>query len=286
VWLTLAAPRLPRTTWRSRTCWRLASLLGHAATLAVIVGATLPAPVPPGMAKMLQTKAPSPSPVRVVFMDQLATAEKMRGGGGGGNRRPEPPARAEARGSSPVTLLASPHQTGVTPDRPPLAVDPGATVFLDALPLASGTRIQPGLPEGTGPDGSQGQGSGGGVGTGVGRGIGDGDGAGLGPGSGGGTGGGVYTPGGGVTAPVLLTQVRPAYTPEALRQHLQGTVVVMLVVRRDGTTSDAEIVRSLDPSGLDVEAVRALRQWRFAPGRLNGAPVDVRVSIVVDFRIF
>jgi TonB family protein len=132
---------------------------------------------------------------------------------------------------------------------------------------------------------SQGPGSGGGVGEGVGTGIGSGRGPGLGPGSGGGTGGGVYRPGGGVIPPTLLLQVKPTYTAEALRARIQGSVLLEVVVQTDGTPRDIHVIRSLDRKGLDREAVLAVEKWRFGPGRLNGVPVDVLVSIVLDFSI-
>jgi len=39
----------------------------------------------------------------------------------------------------------------------------------------------------------------------------------------------------------------------------------------------------LDRGGLDEKAMAAVAQWRFEPGRLAGAPVDVLVTIMVDF---
>ena len=123
------------------------------------------------------------------------------------------------------------------------------------------------------------------MGEGVGSGIGPGRGPGLGPGSGGGIGGGVYRPGGSVTPPRVLTEVKPTYTTEALFQKIQGTVVLELVVQANGLPCNVRIVRSLDPGGLDEQAVSAARQWRFEPGRLAGKPVDVLVTVMLDFWI-
>ena len=157
---------------------------------------------------------------------------------------------------------------------------------MDAKPLASGQAEQVGLPTGGVSYGSStGPGSGGGVGDGVGTGIGSGRGPGIGPGSGGGTGGGIYRPGGAVTAPRVLKEVKPTYTENALFHHTQGTVVMELVVRSDGFPSDIRIVRSLDPGGLDEQAIAAAGQWRFEPGRLSGMPVDVLVTVMIDFWI-
>ena len=36
---------------------------------------------------------------------------------------------------------------------------------------------------------------------------------------------------------------------------------------------------------LDEQAITAVRQWRFEPGRLAGTPVDVMVTVVMDFSI-
>jgi periplasmic protein TonB len=115
--------------------------------------------------------------------------------------------------------------------------------------------------------------------------MGSGDGPGLGPGSGGSTGGGVYRPGGAVSTPRLIKEVRPKYTTEAFLKKIEGTVVLEAVVTGDGCASQIRVVKSLDRGGLDEEAVLAVAQWRFEPGRLDGAPVDVLVTILLDFWI-
>ena len=205
------------------------------------------------------------------------------GGGGGGNRQAGPIRHAQAIGSDNVTLrVTKPTSTSGRvadlPSPPPL--------LLDAKPLASGAFEQMGLSTGGVSSGtSTGPGSGGGVGEGVGTGIGPGRGPGIGPGSGGGIGGGVYRPGGAVTSPRVITEVKPKYTSEALLQKIQGTVVLQLVVKHDGRPSEIRVIRSLDPEGLDQQAMTAASQWRFEPGRLAGQPVDVLVTIMLDFWI-
>lgn len=83
----------------------------------------------------------------------------------------------------------------------------------------------------------------------------------------------------------MIIQAKPTYTNEALFQKTQGTVVLELVVTRDGRPSQIRVVRSLDPDGLDQQAIAAAAQWRFEPGRLAGRPVDVLVNIALDFWI-
>ena len=211
------------------------------------------------------------------------------GGGGGGNRSQEPIRRAEGIGRDPITLRTrrtTPAASAAISSHEPDPVITVPSIVLDALPLASSSVEQLGLPSADVHVGaSMGPGSGGGVGSGTGLGIGAGEGPGLGRGSGGGTGGGVYRAGGAVSAPRVLVQVNPKYTNSAVVRHIQGTVEMELVVRRDGRPSQIRIVRSLDPGGLDDEAVAAVTQWRFDPGRLAGVPVDVFVVVLLDFWI-
>ena len=213
------------------------------------------------------------------------------GGGGGGNRRPGPIRRAQGVGTDTITLRvrkdpppAAPVTTAAAPDIEDVPALPA--VVLEATPLASGLFDQIGLPTGGDVSGtSTGPGSGGGVGTGRGTGIGSGQGPGLGPGSGGGTGGGKYRAGGAVSAPRLIKEVKPRYTSEALLRSLQGMVVLEVIVTSDGWASQIRVVRSLDAGGLDEEAVKAVAQWRFEPGRLGATPVDVLTMIEVVFSI-
>jgi TonB family protein len=83
----------------------------------------------------------------------------------------------------------------------------------------------------------------------------------------------------------VIVEVKPKYTKEALLRRIQGTVVLELVVTRDGRPSQIRVVRSLDPGGLDDEAAAAAAQWRFDPGRVAGMPVDVLVTLMLDFSI-
>jgi protein TonB len=96
----------------------------------------------------------------------------------------------------------------------------------------------------------------------------------------------VFTIGNGVTAPVVIRQVNPQYTPQALTSRITGSVLLRCVVRENGTVSDVQIVRSLDRvAGLDTQAIEAVKQWSFRPGTRNGKPVAVRVSVDMNFTL-
>jgi TonB family protein len=284
----IAPPRLPDHGTRGRLV-SVATAAGlHAAAAALVV--TLSGHVHPqraGEAVVPRTNdAISVDLGALLFVpSQPAPTLPAAGGGGGGNQQAGPIRRASGIGDDAITLRTR-KPSALADVAAVLPPDALPAVVLDAKPLASGTFDQLGLPVGGVSYGtSTGPGSGGGVGTGIGTGIGPGRGPGIGPGEGGGIGGGVYRPGGAVTAPRVLTQVQPAYTADALQRHVQGTVELEIVVRRDGCASDLRVVRSLDPGGLDEQAIRAVSQWRFEPGRLAGAPVDVVSRVVIDFTI-
>jgi protein TonB len=209
------------------------------------------------------------------------------GGGGGGNRMKEPPRQAEAPGKDKITVPVQ-KKAPVLEQQVAKNEPTPEQLNIPAKPLASAQDALVGqieAPPGP-PTLSQGSGSGGGAGTGTGGGIGPGTGSGLGPGSGGGTGGGVYRPGNGVNLPRVLREVRPNYTSDAMRAKVQGVVVLECVVRPDGSVGDVQVIRSLDSTfGLDQEAIKAAKQWRFAPGTRMGEPVPVLISIELTFTL-
>lgn len=208
------------------------------------------------------------------------------GGGGGGNKSPEPPRKVELPGPDPVTVpVAKPADVQPKPKDEP---NPEQALTIPAKTLASAEQTLPGVLESL--PGltltAQGPGAGGGGGTGEGTGIGPGRGSGLGPGEGGGAGGGPYRPGSGITLPRPVREVKPQYTAEAMRAKVQGSVWLEAVVLPDGSVGTVQITKSLDPVfGLDDEAVKAARQWRFIPGTRFGQPVPVLVVIELTFTL-
>lgn len=210
------------------------------------------------------------------------------GGGGGGNESIEPPRLAELPGQEKLTVPVLKPPV-VTPAPAPEDVLPKQEFNIPAQTLASAETTLTGVLEGMRSSNSptaQGPGRGGGAGTGTGTGIGPGSGSGLGPGWGGGTGGNAYRPGAGIELPRLLQEVKPQYTADAMRAKIQGTAILDCVVTPEGTVRECEVVRSLDASfGLDQEAVKAARQWRFTPGRRLGQPVPVLVTIEMLFAL-
>ena len=88
------------------------------------------------------------------------------------------------------------------------------------------------------------------------------------------------------TSPRLVREVKPQYTPEARQARIQGSVMLSVVVREDGTVGDVTVTKSLDTVyGLDDQAVKAVKQWLFEPGTKDGKPVPVEVEIEMTFTL-
>ncbi len=87
-----------------------------------------------------------------------------------------------------------------------------------------------------------------------------------------------------LTAPVATTKVDPAYPPEVLRDHVEGTVTLYAVIRADGTVDAIRVLNSLDDR-LDANAIHALSGWRFRPGTKNGEPVALEAVVQIPFRM-
>ena len=90
----------------------------------------------------------------------------------------------------------------------------------------------------------------------------------------------------GVTLPQPTRQVKAEYTAEAMRQMIEGDVLLGVVVKADGSVGDVTVKESLDSVyGLDDNAVKAIKQWAFRPGTKDGKPVGVRVYVKMKFTL-
>ena len=93
-----------------------------------------------------------------------------------------------------------------------------------------------------------------------------------------------YRVGAGVTAPQVESRVEPQYTQAARLAGYQGTAVVQLLVKKDGTVDVMRVVQGLG-LGLTDSAVDALKQWKFSPGQKDGHAVDVALTVEVNFNL-
>ena len=75
------------------------------------------------------------------------------------------------------------------------------------------------------------------------------------------------------------------YPTVAAENGVQGRVVVGFGVERDGSITDVNVLRSVDPS-LDREAMRVVKAMpKWTPGKQNGSAVRVKYQVPVTFRL-
>ncbi len=89
---------------------------------------------------------------------------------------------------------------------------------------------------------------------------------------------------GGVTPPKIVNRVEPQYSSEARTRRISGTVVLEALVTKDGRVDILRVVRGLD-YGLTENAINALKQWRFEPGKKNGESADIALNIEINFHL-
>jgi len=81
----------------------------------------------------------------------------------------------------------------------------------------------------------------------------------------------------------LVYDVAPKYPPEAGRERIEGIVVLMAVIGKDGTVRDVRVESGLPL--LAQAAIEAVKQWRYRPYFLNGEPVEIDSLITINFNL-
>jgi len=90
----------------------------------------------------------------------------------------------------------------------------------------------------------------------------------------------------GILNPFPLRKVEPQYTEQARKAGLQGSVIVRVEVRPDGTVApdNISVVQGLGTE-LDEMAIEAVKQWIFKPAYKDGKPIGIPmpVNVHVEF---
>ena len=81
---------------------------------------------------------------------------------------------------------------------------------------------------------------------------------------------------------LVLSTVGPAYPAAAKANHIQGEVILEVVIGKEGTVTDVQLV-SGQPE-LASAAIDAVRQWRYRPYQYLGRPVEIHTKVQVNFR--
>jgi periplasmic protein TonB len=86
----------------------------------------------------------------------------------------------------------------------------------------------------------------------------------------------------GVSKGLLLKKVQPTYPPSALRMRVEGTVELMATISAHGNITGVKVLSGM-PLLADAAAA-AVKQWKYKPYLLNGAPVEITTQITVKFK--
>jgi protein TonB len=89
--------------------------------------------------------------------------------------------------------------------------------------------------------------------------------------------------GGDIKQPTKVKHVPPVYPAIAKAARVSGTVFIEAIITKDGTVRDAKVTRSAGM--LDAAALDAVQQWTYTPTLLNGQPVEVIMTVTVNFTL-
>ncbi len=89
--------------------------------------------------------------------------------------------------------------------------------------------------------------------------------------------------GGDVRPPLKVKNVDPVYPKLAVSGKVQGVVILEATIGTDGKVKDVKVVKSVKL--LDDAAVAAVKEWEYKPTVINGRPVQVIMTIPVNFTL-
>jgi TonB family protein len=81
----------------------------------------------------------------------------------------------------------------------------------------------------------------------------------------------------------ILTKAMPVYPPEAKKAKIQGTVVLDVVISKEGNIENLRVISG--PQELQQSALDAVRQWTYKPYLLNGDPVEVKTTVNIIYNL-
>jgi TonB family protein len=91
--------------------------------------------------------------------------------------------------------------------------------------------------------------------------------------------------GGNIRTPRKELDVRPIYPVSMREAGREGVVPLEAVIGLDGTVSYVRVLSAQVHPDFAIAAVDAVRQWIFSPTLLNGKPVEVVMTVTVQFNL-
>lgn len=91
--------------------------------------------------------------------------------------------------------------------------------------------------------------------------------------------------GGEVQAPKLIEKVPPVYPAKAKAAGIEGTVILHAIIGMEGNPLSLRVMNNQIDPDLVRAAVEAVSKWRYRPTLLNGEPIEVDTTIMVNFKL-
>ena len=92
-----------------------------------------------------------------------------------------------------------------------------------------------------------------------------------------------------ITPPVFnaayLRNPEPVYPVSSRRRGEQGTVLLKVLVTREGAAASVNVEKTSGYAALDQSAVDSVRKWRFAPARQGAEPIESSVLVPIVFKL-
>ncbi len=87
-----------------------------------------------------------------------------------------------------------------------------------------------------------------------------------------------------ISASYAASNRKPEYPKMSQRLNEQGTVVLTVLVKSDGSAGDVEVKSSTGFPRLDRAAMEAVRSWHFNPATIDGKPIDKTYEVPITFK--
>ena len=83
--------------------------------------------------------------------------------------------------------------------------------------------------------------------------------------------------------PRKIKDARPIYPESALSSRGRASVFIEAIIGPDGKVEQASVLHSSPP--FDQAALDAVRKWEYEPPMLNGLPIAVIMTVIVNFAL-
>ncbi|MEM9624103.1 MAG: energy transducer TonB [Pseudomonadota bacterium] len=84
---------------------------------------------------------------------------------------------------------------------------------------------------------------------------------------------------------IPVVRVAPTYPRRAKQARIQGWVTMEVLIKPDGTVSNAKVMDSDPPRLFDEAAIVAMQRWKFRPKMVDGTPVPQRAKQTIEFKL-